>query len=697
MIGRWSGVGQWHAVLLGAAVVLGCDRSPPPVLFHSDAHAALPAAEAGARADAGAPGDAAAPPPLGSSQVLGDGTTIAVDGVTAHAAEGERFTQYLTLDPDGDGDRDLFVVRARADGTPLGLGMFRREPTSFAAVPVGGNSAPSEARCNEAALRSRSQQALVVSYRCPSGAGGGAGPDAGAGTAGSTGLAVEHVVVRLAGGAPSVRLRVAELLPALPDTQLGLAVDAVDRDGDGSPDVVVEIAAGRPGEREDLAARATLVLFERAGGYARDTSEPESSFARLAGAARLQLGRRRGAEALATIERIVRLRRAICSDAGTARVRVGNDLGVPCGASAGLRAASEVLARALLVSGEAPAALAQTRRETAGDLPPIVTPRLLADINRALPAEAGVVARSGPALGRSLDALPHVRASVLALSPAGAPTAIDVRGPAAARVDLSSLVPAPAPPADASAVWARSLDGALAVQGLHETCTGLVVALCPSSAPECMTSAAPAIPAAAQLVRVTALPPAENAVACLRDPSHVAPASRASGARVVGFGREGLIVAYRARLFRVTPGAGTAAPLAAGAPLGGPFPPGSAASESGEYAVLASPDALLVRDGAGRWHRWSAPNLAGRTGELTDLTISNDGRTVAALSNGQLWIIERPGPAPVVTAPSFVPGVAPGASAPPSTSTPSSSPLLNLPVPPPGVSPVPPPLPPTEP
>jgi hypothetical protein len=69
-----------------------------------------------------------------------------------------------------------------------------------------------------------------------------------------------------------------------------------------------------------------VVLLDRGVGFARDTSEPAASIARLVAQARaLGSTRRRAESALALIERAQRIRRALCVEAGAPRVRVGGE------------------------------------------------------------------------------------------------------------------------------------------------------------------------------------------------------------------------------------------------------------------------------------------------------------------------------------------------------------------------------------
>lgn len=621
----------------------GCRRSPPPVLFPTDAGRPSRTTDAtdhlAQRPTTTTVGtDAGRSTTTYSSLVPGDGTTFALDGVSVHAPPGERFTRYVAMDIDGDGDRDAVVARTRAQGPTVSL--LRREPAGFTDVPIAGNVSPSDPRCRDVDLHSTSPRSVVVSFTCDPGQGTETVNSVSDGSAPPS-VVREHLVIRLV-PEPAVTLDVAQLFPTPRNTVLDTTVDAVDRDGDGRDDVVVTLMARRPNERSDLAVRASVVLMDRPGGYARDTSEPEGSFVRLASMARAWV-RRRPMDVLAMVDRVVRLRRALCLESGAARVRIGHQVGVPCAGSSGLSSIAETLARAYVTLGEYPSAWALTRPDSASELGVVSSERWFAELRRATPQEPGIVARAGPFIAQALEASLQVRASALVLAPAVAPTTVLLRGPVTARIDLATLTATPGEPGSLLDVLTRAPDGSLALQGFYQTCDGIVVALCPAHALEC-TSVPPqpgTLPPGAITVRLTDLPSADHAARCLQNDGAVEPVLRSVDVRALGFGREGLLVLYQGRLFRVVPGAGLATPLGVGAPLGGPFPAGSSVSESGEYAVVASTEGLFVRDPAGRWRLWSAPALVGRYRQLTDLTIANDGRTVVGLLGGQLWVLQR--------------------------------------------------------
>ncbi len=634
-----------RAATAALALALGCKHSRPPVEFHSDAGAPtrVPDARAAGTGDARDTGDAGRFVPVDGVAVVGDGRSLMVGGVAIPAPDGQRFAVWLPVDLDGDGSAgDVLATLLQADGSALAaVAVYRRAGTGFNPVVLTGPE-PADPRCTDTTLRLTSPRSAVVGYRCtsPGAADAGVQPHA-------PEYAQEQVVVAL-GPAPVVRYRVA-LLPGLSGSSLALRVEAVDRDGDGRDDVVVSLGAGAPGSPPRVEAR--VVLFDRAGGTARDVNEPAASLGAVVDGARRQVGRRRAGAvaAVAMLDDLTRLRRALCAEGGTARLRLGGALGVDCsGSQAAFTAGAEVLARAWLALGELPAAFAETRPQTAGVLGVASSERLLQDLGRAAVLERGVTARPGPFAAQPLDGVIPARTGVLALEPVAAPVALSLHGPATGRIELVTLTFAPGPPGEVRDVLPRAPDGSLAVVGFAETCTGVGAVLCPPSVPGCdqpLALASTALPPGSGFARFTSLPSAAMAARCVTAPGAVTVLPASAGARVLGWGRAGPVFGWRGEVFRVGAvgtGAGReATALGVAEPAGGGFGPGAAVSPEGGTLALAAPEGIWLRS-RGQWHLWAPTALAGRTGQLTDVTVTEDGRTVAGLLGGQVWVLERP-------------------------------------------------------
>ncbi len=111
-------------------------------------------------------------------------------------------------------------------------------------------------------------------------------------------------------------------------------------------------------------------------------------------------------------------------------------------------------------------------------------------------------------------------------------------------------------------------------------------------------------------------------------------------ARVLSWGPEAMVVAVHRALYRVT-AAGEVTLALLGVALGAQNPPGGALSPNGSMAVQPGLSGLWVRERSA-WRRWSPEALAGRFAQLTDATVSADGRSVAGLVGTQLWLLDRP-------------------------------------------------------
>jgi hypothetical protein len=668
---------QWSVAGIGLTVSLSlsfCKQTPPPVLFHSDAGSRAPLIEdATAPVVDGAIADAGPPQALLSNAVPGDGSSLTLDGVTLHANRGERFTRYVAIDADGDNDRDVVVLRARTDGSVAGLGFFRRDAAAFTPVNLPGGDTPSDPRCSDANVRSTSPRSVIVTYRCTANPATAAPADPAQAVAPPP-FTAEHLVVSLA-PTPGVRLRIAEL-PPLGATVMDVSVETGDRDADGRDDIVASVGARAANDRPESAARANVIWLDRPAGVARDTTEPEASFARLVAQARGQISRRGGSSN--AIERLVRLRRVLCSDAGAARVRFGGETGVSCAGSAAFRNVPDVWARGLVAAGEIPAAIAATRPASAIEFGVASATRVAGELRRVLTAQTNVVTRRGPFAPASIATMPGPRASALTLEPPSAPTSIAVHADPASRIDLTSLALNPDPTVSSDA-HVRSADGSRVLVGFFETCDGIVAAICPGANVECIAAPprADTIPPAAERWRITDLIAADHAATCVREGPANAPTLRATQLRAIGFTVDGLVVEHRGRILRVAPQGASVTPVLASTPLGA-FAPGSSASGSGRQLAVVGVDGLLVRDATGRWRQWSDPQLLGRYPQMTDLAVSDDGRTLVGLVGTQVWVLQHD--VMQLAPPTITPG-APPASAPSPTAPATPTPTPAAPAP----------------
>lgn len=616
---RWF-LGIWCSVtLVGIGGAVACKRKAPPVLFHSDA--------SGPRSSDGFASEVAAgsEPPFVAVEgtvVEGDGTTLTVEGVSLQAPEGERFVRYVKVDLEGDGTaNDLAVARVGTDGRARAGALYRRVGARYEAVALDG-VAPGDGRCTEATVRASSPRSVVFGWRCPD-----------APYDGQT-LAQEQVLLALS-TPPVPRERAALLAGTLPDTSLELSLEGRDLDGDGRDEVLVGLAAGRPGVAPRASAR--VVFFERAGALARDMTEPAASFEASLTAARQALARGRAGtlEAYETLEHLLRLRRAFCRASGMARLRVQRAQGFEC---APLEGARDLYARVLIHLGELPAAEAQLTEETATDFGPVSNERVLTDLERAAVVERAVTARAGPFVGVPLDAL--IPARLRALSFEG--RTIFLRGPAGGAVDAATLTVTEGAAGTVNDLFPRSPDGTELLVGIVETCAGVAVVRCRTEDAPCaatpLRAESDALPPGALRSVLPVLPSQGFSARCGASPTAVR-GMPSRQARVLSWGPGGMLVAIRQLLYRVPIG-GEASAVFLGVPLGVGHPSGSAVSPDGSVALLPGLAGLWVRE-RNAWRRWAPEGLAGRFAQFTDLTVSPDGRLAAGLLGTQLWLFER--------------------------------------------------------
>jgi hypothetical protein len=154
---------------------------------------------------------------------------------------------------------------------------------------------------------------------------------------------------------PRVLEHVATLDPEGPEQpRVTATVQSRDLDDDGLADVLLalDVAVGEP------PTHVEIKLYNRAGGLARDTAEPERTLLELADRAKAER-RSNAADAGALARRALALHGALCRESGTARLLLGTAHGLDCGASLGAGRAASVLAAVLATEGKLLDALAR--------------------------------------------------------------------------------------------------------------------------------------------------------------------------------------------------------------------------------------------------------------------------------------------------------------------------------------------------
>lgn len=600
-----------------------CRRGPPPILFPTFETSVESTIDASAEQDV-----VTADVPLVrtvAQPVPPPAMSITVDGLALPVPTGYNFAQYLALDLDADGDRDVIAAIAKAN-SPANLVAFRRNAADWSAIEVSGAQAPTP-DCRPEGLVAYGNNAVSVWYNhCEP-----ATPTPEAVT-----IASQVLGLTFDGTTFATKQRVTENGPKLSATELRPELQMYDRDQDGRIDAVLQLSVSNPALPNE-AVTATVALLDRGTGFARDTTEPSASLARMVSSIRsLATNRRRANDALNRIELARRLYRVLCREAGAPRLQILGEMGMQCGNS--FASLSEATGRAYLTTGELAAASAMLRADTAGDWGAVVSERFDTDLQRVTPSETGITARQGPLAGVPLDAM-SIRQAALVFDPPAAPTHVRVLGPQSTRIELATLSAETPANGETADVLPHSPDGTQVVVGAFNTCTGVMLAKCAVSDAGCITAGlAGRTTPSSELQFVSDLPDISMMGRCARTPDLQTPLSRDPRLQWIGWSAEGLTVAWSGRVLRGVGSSRWFVPLAATASSSG-WAQGASASSAG--MVIAQPDAIFVRDSTGHFHAWRPPQLQGRYRQLGDLALSPDGRTLAARLSTTLWLVEK--------------------------------------------------------
>ncbi len=596
---------RWVGALLAVGAA-GCPRSAPRVDFEGGARIEPPAVDV-------PPADVPRFAVVTSAQVPGEGRSLTVGALTLAAEPAERFVSSLALPVVGS-VAETWVYRVGLNGEALDLlrvvvegGALRRE--------VIAGTRPSTAGCLGASLRATSPRSAVVTARC--------------------GARVESRWISR-GDAPRTRSVVGVEAAPAGAAEVGAEVTAEDRDQDGVDELRVAL---RPADSLAGAAPvARLVYFDRDGALSRDVAEPAQSLTAASDAARLSATRQAtSVRALEAERSIASLRRALCTEEGSPRVTIDGARGVSCGAAGGVRDRARIRVPAMISLGELPAAEQIARALAAMPEHASAWTELEGALRRATTLDRGWRARTGPFVGMPLDASAPGRVGSLAFDLPLRPPAVMVRGLQGGRVDLATLGFVPGAAGSARELLA-TLAGVGVVVGVGSRCDGVSVLLCDPAQP-CEPVPASATTAPPGIVRwpVHTAASVDPGVACASNPEALRPLGPPS-TQVMGAQRDRALVSIEGRLWWV--GAAQSSPVLISQRLGAGFSPGGPVSVNGAWAVLPGLNGLWVR-GASGWRLRPVEGLEGRTSQLRDLIISDDGAVIAGLVGTQLQVIER--------------------------------------------------------
>lgn len=622
------------ALTLAAA---SCKKTPPPVDFQS--HAPPRDAEVTPDAPPTRPDAGPAFRERVGEDIPGDGRAITVNNRTVPAPPGQRFTHRIAWDYDHDGtDESVFVVRAFDNGEAAGLSLIRPSNDEAVIGTVEGPE-PEDRTCGRARFRQTSPRSLVVEWSCPEQRTDGS-------DAGPRGVfRAESVLMGPIEGDLGFRARAGVLREPIPDTALTLTLDGTDTDGDGVDELVCHLTAGRPGA--PAGAQARVVFFQRNNAFVRDTAEPGNSVRAFIATQRRRAGNRRtAAAALAAMDDLMRLRRALCAETVLARFKLAGGVGVRCAADI-FDGAAEVILRAYVSLGELPAAWAMTRPESAHPFGVVPFARVRSLLEGAAPLERGATATLSGVVAPATEVLPVPRFPAARWEDPRDPQRVILPGERAQRVqraDWSAAAAEDLAPAGRSPLYATDLAHTTRFMGLAWTRRGLDAVLCPLASPACATAweARPgAVPAGAAVRTLPLLPPED--VPTGEDPGGYAQACTSDDVRALGWGAEGLVVTVRGLVWRVAPD-GAVTRLAAGESWRGSFPAGQGITEDGAVVTLPSPEGLWIYQGTS-WRRLAPEPLRDRLALLRDAAPSADGRTILLrFEDDRLAVVQRAAP-----------------------------------------------------
>ncbi|MFO0626497.1 MAG: HAD-IIIA family hydrolase [Polyangiales bacterium] len=624
------------ALALALCLAAACKKTPPPVDFQSHA----PPRDAAPAADAPAPPADAGPAfraRLGED-IPGDGRTLTVNNRTVPAPPGQRFTHRIAWDYDHDGtDESVFVARAFDNGEAAGLSLIRPSHDQAVIATVEGPE-PEDRTCGRARFRQTSPRSLVVEWGCPEQRDDGT-------DAGPRGVfRAESVLMGPIERELGFRARAGVLRASIPDTAPTLSLEGVDTDGDGVDELVCHVAAGRPGAPPG--AQARVVFFLRNNVFVRDTSEPGASVrAFIAAQRRRAANRRTAAAALAAMDDLHRLRRALCADTVLARFKLAGVVGVRCPSDI-FDGAAEVMLRAYVSLGELPAAWAMTRPESAHAFGVVPFARVRALLEGATPLERGATATIGGIVLPAADRVPALRFPAAYWEDPRDPQRVILPGERAQRVQRADWSAAPAEDLFAAGVaplFPTDLARTTRLMGFAWTRRGLDAVFCPAGDAPCATAweARPGAVPAGSTVRTLPLLPPED-VPLGENPGTYAQACAGDDVRALGWGADGLVVTVRGLVWRIAPDGGVTR-LVAGEPWRGRFPAGQAITEDGAVVTLPAPEGIWLYQGTA-WRRLAPEALRDRLPLLRDVAPSADGRTlVLRFEDNHLgWCSARP-------------------------------------------------------
>jgi len=435
---------------------------------------------------------------------------------------------------------------------------------------------------------------------------------------------------------PRVLERIA--LPASNDVagpKLDVSLRAGDLDGDGHSDLHVGIDVSAP---ELAATHVDVRLWNRAGGLARDRSEPEQTLLALADEAKTAR-KRNPASAGQLARQALAAYGALCRESGKARIGFDGGQGLECGASLAAGRASSVLAAVLATEGKLLQAL--ERYETLRSPALRLTENDWERVRSALATRVertGFSWREGPAVALPPGSL--ARLSVIAFLDE---RRVLLRGPSPRSYDLTSQTVEPIGVHGATLIIDPSARFALV--GVTRSCEGPKLSIVRVAQVLEGVVAGPAV--SEPLISAAATPPG---MPC--PPSGTQARDEPGGFRPLAWTAQGVLLARGPELWLLpldasAHAAAPAQPLAPSAALPALGYSGQVSSDGRLHALITPLGIAVLERASGRVRLVALPD--GSDAPPSDLALSPAGKAIAIVRGGKLFVATASAASPPAT------------------------------------------------
>ncbi|MCA9581371.1 MAG: hypothetical protein KC416_06220 [Myxococcales bacterium] len=545
-----------------------------------------PAPNAGKKADNG-------PKPLAA--LATESPRVDVEGSTLSTSEGEILAVF-PVDPDGDGDRDAFVLVRHPERLAIAFGERLEEsfaaPKSLGTIPWTGPSC----QVTQATGQDLSKHFVVLGA-----------------TIDCDGDVRQTHVVLSRDGKPRLLDTLTLLAPESDqDSELGLEFALKDTDGDGTDDLQAAVSVnGTPPFRLETS------WLNRAGSIALDSTGIQKQLASLLSA--------KDSAGSAGSREVVRIFNLLCDHSRTgARILAGPQRGLRCHSD-------DIALAALLEMGIDHADKGEVMEAVA------LQRAIDREGQRTEPLQKAIEKRAQQVATESLGPLPALATLPVHLPRIAFqdPNTLILRGDLEKRYDLSTGGWTDGTPSGRGTAIVDP-QGQTAIVALERECDRIVARTGPAS--DVMAGAFLGKPQG-ELPIARAAPLAD--VPCGQVPASLR--TRTDGWHVLGWAPQGVVAANLDQVVVIEPprgeGAATAIPLDKTAPLPAPLPSGTATQDGLTYALPTPFGIAVITRGARPREVLLRPASWKAAQPLSDVTISPDGRAIAYVAGGSIHLV----------------------------------------------------------